>query len=399
MTLYQIALNNLQRRRKKMVFLLLGLLLGVSTVVGMFTIIRAMRLELGDRIDEFGANILITPRAQGATVSYGGVQISEVTFGVERLTEADLPMIDSIKDREGINIISPKIVGAVDVGGRKALLVGVETRNEFTQKPWFALSEQEGLQAGATVGSLSLLEVPADRLVLGSAVARTLGVRAGDSVILNNQPFTVFGVLQETGGQEDGVLYANLVVAQGLLGRPGEFSLIELSAYCNFCPVEEYAAQLSAVLPNARVTALRQAALYRQETIDRFASFGFALSGVVVLVAALIVMTTMLASVGERTREIGIFRALGFRKSHIVQIIFLEAGLVSFLAGLLGFFLGTIAARLAGPYLAQLQAVVPVYHDLILPAVLLSVVLAVAASAYPALKAARLDPAQALRFI
>jgi putative ABC transport system permease protein len=399
MTIYQIAVSNLKRRRKKVLFLLLGLVVGVSTVVGLLTIVRAMRLELGDRIDEFGANIVITPRAKAAALNYGGVYVSDVTFGAERLTEADLPKIDTIPERKSINIISPKIVGAVDTGGQKALLVGVETKREFTQKPWFSLREQARLPAGAKPGSLSLLEVPTDSLVAGFAAARTLGVGAGDSLTLNGRPFQVFGVLNETGGREDGVLYANLAVAQGLLGRPGEFSLIEISAYCNFCPVEEIAAQLSSVLPNGRVTPLRQAALFREETIDNFASFGFALSGVVLLVAALMVLTTMLASVGERTREIGVFRAIGFRQAHIVRIIFLEAGLVSFLAGLLGYLLGSAAALLAGPYLAQLQGTVPLRTDLILPAVLLSMALAVVSSIYPALKAARLDPAEALRFI
>ena len=399
MTLYHIAVSNLQRRRKKMLFLLLGLVVGVATVIGLLTIVGAMRLELGDRIDEFGANIVIVPRAKGAVLNYGGVVVSDVTFGVERLTEADLPKIDTIKDREGINIISPKIVGAVDTGGQKTLLVGVETKREFTQKPWFSLREQAGLQPGAKPGSLSLLDVPADGLVAGSAAARTLGIGAGDSITLNGQPFRVFGVLYETGGREDGVLYANLKVAQRLLGRPGEFSMIEVSAYCNFCPVEEYAAQIAAVLPNARVTPLRQAALYREETIDKFASFGFALSAVVLLVSALMVLTTMLASVGERTREIGIFRAIGFRQAHIVRIIFLEAGLVSFLGGVLGYLSGSAAAWLAGPYLAQLQGTVALRFELILPAVLLSMSLAVIASIYPALKAARLDPAEALRFI
>jgi putative ABC transport system permease protein len=399
MTLYQIAVNNLLRRRKKMLFLMLGLVVGVATVVGLLTIVWAMRLELGDRIDEFGANIVITPQAKGATLNYGGVHVSDITFDVERLMEHDLPKIDTIPERKSINIIAPKIIGAVETNGQKALLVGVDARLEFAQKPWFSLREQAGLAAGEKPGSLSLLDVPADGLVLGSSAAQRLRVAAGDTLTLNGQPFQVFGVLNETGGREDGVLYANLDLAQGLLGRPGELSLIDISAYCNFCPVEEIAAQVAAVLPNARVTPLRQAALFREETIDRFASFGLALSGAVVLVAALLVMTTMLSSVSERTREIGIFRALGFRQAHIVQIIFLEAGLVSFLAGLLGYLLGSSVALLAGPYLAELQGSVPLRTDLILPAILLSIFLAVAASTYPALNAARLDPAEALRFI
>jgi putative ABC transport system permease protein len=399
MNLCQIAFNNLRRRWKKMLFLVLGLVVGTATVISIITIVGAMRLELGDRIDEFGANIVIVPRSKGAVLSYGDVHVSELTFSVERLTEADLPKIDTIPERALINIVSPKIVGAVEAGDQTALLVGVETKREFAMKPWFSLREQAGLQPGKNTDSLALLDLPADSLLLGSSAARTFNVGAGDTIKLNGQSFKIFGVLNETGGREDGVLYADLAVAQELLGRPGEFSMIEISAYCNLCPVEEFAAQLTAVLPNARVTPLRQAALYREEAIAGFASFGYALSGVVLLVAALMVMITMLSAVNERTREIGIFRAIGFRRSDVLKIIFLEAGLLSFIGGIFGYLLGSVSARLAGPYLAQLQGTVSLRPDLILPAVLLSMFLAVAASTYPALRAVKLDPAEALRFI
>jgi putative ABC transport system permease protein len=158
-------------------------------------------------------------------------------------------------------------------------------------------------------------------------------------------------------------------------------------------------AQLTDVLPNGRVTALRQAALVREETIERFSSFGIALSGVVLLVAALVVLTTMLSSVNERTREIGIFRAIGFRRMHVLQIILLEALLVSIFGGLAGYFAGNAIARATGPYFAQMRVSVPWNTEMILPAVLLSAAIAVAASIYPALKAANLDPVEALRFI
>lgn len=399
MSIYQIAINNLKRRKVRMAFIVIGLVAGVATVVAIFSIVQAMRLELGDRIDEFGANIVITPRSEGINIDYGGTHISEVSFDIMTLTEEDLPKIRNIPDGESVNIISPKIVGAVTAEGQQALLVGVDTKREFTMKPWFLLREQAGIDSGQRITELALIDVPADGLLLGAGTARSFNKKAGDTMLLNGRQFQVFGVLTELGSAEDGLIYGNLTVVQDLLGRTGQYSMIELSAYCNFCPIEEIVAQLTDVLPNGRVTALRQAALVREETIERFSSFGIALSGVVLLVAALVVLTTMLSSVNERTREIGIFRAIGFRRMHVLQIILLEALLVSIFGGLSGYLAGNAIACATGPYFAQMRVSVPWNTEMILPAVLLSAVIAVAASIYPALKAANLDPVEALRFI
>jgi putative ABC transport system permease protein len=399
MTIYSIALNNLKRRKVKALFLAVGLAVGVATVVALFSIVQAMRLELGDRIDEFGANVVIIPRSEGIELTYGGTHVSGIAFDIQQLTTEDLDRIQTIQDRDSINIISPKLVGAVSAGGQRALLVGVDTRREFTMKRWFTLKEQAGLSAGQAPGNLALLEIPEDQVVLGSAAARSLGLKAGDPVLAGGRQFSVFGVLNDLGAQEDGLIFANLSAAQELLGRPGKFSMIEISAYCNSCPVEEIVAQLNEAIPVGKATALRQAALRREETIDSFSAFGLVLSGVVLAVAALVVLTTMLSSVNERAREIGIFRAVGFRRAHVAAIIVLEAALVSIPAGLFGFLAGMLLARLAGPYLAQMQVSVPWQGDLLIPAVALSAALAASAAAYPALKAARLDPVEALRFI
>jgi len=99
-------------------------------------------------------------------------------------------------------------------------------------------------------------------------------------------------------------------------------------------------AQIERAVPQARVTALRQAVTLRMEMVGQLMRFSWALSAVVLVIGGLVVLTTMLGSVSERKQEIGVLRAIGFRRRHIVNVILTEATLVSVLGGVLGWLVG-----------------------------------------------------------
>lgn len=399
MSLIRIVVNHMKQRRLKSVLLGVALALGIATVVAMITLVAAMRLELGNELDKFGPNIVIMPRYEDQTLYYGSDQYSQVAFELKPLTESDIDRIRTIQDRESLNIISPKLVGPVQLNGQAVLLVGVENEAEFTMKPWFKLAQAAGIPEGEKLMEVRDLDLPGDGLILGSRVAAQFDLTAGERAFLNGQAFTVTGILTESGGDEDGLVFSDLGAAQALLQYEDAFSMIEVSGFCNFCPIEDMASQITDILPNAKVTALRQAALVREETIDRFAAFGTLISYAALVLTVLFGISTMLAVVNERTAEIGVLRAIGFLRSRIMAIILLEALLISLAAGLIGFFIGTLLAGALGPFLSQTP--VPVVWDfgLLGPSVLLSICLGTIASLYPALKAARLDPVDSIRHI
>ena len=122
------------------------------------------------------------------------------------------------------------------------------------------------------------------------------------------------------------------------------------------------------------------------------------MSAVVILVGSLVVLTTMMSSVRERKEEIGIFRAMGFRKSHVMGIIFSEAAMISGPAGLIGYLAGTGATFLAVRFFSGLEHASVVWDPTLFGgAILLAIVVGLMASIYPAIMAARLDPNTALR--
>jgi putative ABC transport system permease protein len=136
------------------------------------------------------------------------------------------------------------------------------------------------------------------------------------------------------------------------------------------------------------------------ETLSLFKSFALGVSGLVALVGSLVVLVTMMGNVKERTSEIGIFRAIGFRRSHIMRVVLWEAMLISMAAGLLGWLAGMGAGELALPWFSQSPDSSLMWDPLVgLAGIGLALVVGMGASFYPALAAARMDPHDALRTI
>ena len=385
MTLKDIAFRNLIRRKAKAAFVLAGLLIGISTVVGLISLVEAMTRDINHKLEKYGANILIVPKTENLALTYGGLSLGGVSFEMAELREAELSNLRSIRNAANIAALGPLALGVIHVGEHKALLAGVDFEASEILKPWWKID--------GTVPDES-------SVIVGAEAARVLGVSTGSRLKIGGQELLVSGVLQPTGSQDDQLVFARLATAQALLGKEGRISMAEVAAMCKDCPINDMVKQIAAVLPGAKVMAIQQVVKGRMETLAQFKKFSYGVSAVVVFVGGLVVLVTMMGSVRERTGEIGVLRAIGFRKSHIIRIVFLEAGIISGLAGILGYFLGIGAAKSALLLSAENQGVsVPLNLELAVGAFCLAVLIGLVSSAYPALLAARLDPNEALRAI
>ncbi|MCL5039910.1 MAG: ABC transporter permease [Firmicutes bacterium] len=384
LTLLEIALLSITRRGGRFALAVFGLALGVMAAVALFSLSGIMVAELGNRLDEFGANILVLPQTGTLNLTYGGVTLPGVTYEVKDFEMAVLDKIGHIPDAASIRVTSPKLLGVVDsTRGQKVPLAGVDFDRESRLKAWWQV--QGRLPEGE------------EEILPGHAVAAALGLRVGDSLTLGDRKMTVTGILEETGSPDDGLVFAQLPLVQEILGRPGRLSLIEVSAYCNTCPIEQMVGEISAVLPDARVTALKQAVQARMETAKRFQSFSWLLSGLMLLVGSLMVINTLLISIRERTKEIGVLRAIGFRRRQIATIILVEALAIGLAGGGLGCLLGMVAVLALRPMVGSGSGA-QFFPWWLIPASLgTAALLAVLAASYPARRAADLDPAEVLR--
>ncbi len=384
MRLKDISINNLKRRKGKVFFLILGLTIGIATVISLVSISRLMSEDIANKLDEFGANILILPRSDDLSLSYGGMNIGGVAIDARTLSESDVPKIREIEVSENISAVSPKFAGVVEIEGKRIPLMGVYFQEEGRLKKWWKVH-------GA-------IPKGKDEVLLGNEVAVRLFKGPRDDLTINGKRVRISGILEETGSQDDFLIFADLGFVQEALNQPRAVSLIEVSAYCNTCPIEEIVDQISKKLPHAKVTAIKQTLQTKMEALDHFKRFSIGISIIVLLIGALIVFTNMMASVNERKREIGIFRAIGFRKSHIMRIIFLEALIVGLVAGATGYLLGLGISHFIGPMVLGMKSVRWVIDPaLAIGAIFLSALVGVLASIYPAIHASKMDPTEALR--
>lgn len=385
MKVLNISLGNLKRRKLRSLLLLLSIIIGVSSSVFLFTTTKSMEQDVADKIDQFGSNLLIVPKA-GETLSFGGVTVG--TSSGKELDMSMLPLMKTIKNNETLATISPKLLAEAEIQDKKVLLVGVQFPEELRLKKWWKI---DGLEAG---------QLPiANEILIGSEVARILNLSPQQAVSIKGQEFRVGGVIQPTGSIEnDQAIFMDLTTLQKAENKPTAISLIEAAVLCYTCPIEDVTMQLSEKLPEAKVTALQSTLESRDDTVGQFSLFATVISVILLITSGFVVAMSMISAVKERTRDIGVFRAIGFRKKHILRMFLYEVSLVSVLGGLIGFGLGMGLAMKFGSVLAQMAVQVPFQPILALYSILAALGISLLASIYPAWKATKLDPVEALRY-
>jgi putative ABC transport system permease protein len=383
MTLKLISLRNLMRRKGKAAFILAGLVIGVATVVGIISFVEATTHDIAHKLEQYGANILIVPRTENLSLSYGGLSLGGVSFDLEEIRESELARLATIRNHRNIAAVGPMVLGVASVEDRRILMAGVDFRAAGILKPWWRVQGAYPDENG---------------ILLGSEAAGLLKLKAGDRLPVNGLELTVSGILEPTGSQDDQLAFAALTTAQQAFQKTGRISMAEVAALCKDCPIDDMVRQIAEVLPGAKVMAIQQVVKSRMEMLAQFSHFSYGISGVILFIGGMVVLVTMMGSVRERTDEIGIFRAIGFRRSHIMRIVFLEAGIISGLAGIIGYGMGLGCAQAALSLLSQGHGGhVPFNPGLAIGSLVLALALGLAASAYPAAMAARLDPNEALR--
>jgi len=381
MNIRMLAWRNLFRRKSRAVFTGMGIFLGIGTLVALSSITMQMEGAVRDKLDRFGANILVVPRADQLSLGFGDISLGGAQVAHARLSMADEQSIRSIGLSERLRSVVPFFLTASDASGKDVVWMGLPAKEIAVARPWWNVSGTEFREKG--------------EVLLGAEVAAVLDKGPGGTVVSGGRTFRVAGVLHPTGEKEDTMVIADIRDVQALAKTPKAVTFFEVAALCKDCPVEDIVGQIGSVLPGARVSAIRQVVENRKAAVDQFRRLGIAVSAIVLAIGGLMVFVTVMGNVRERTREIGVLRAVGFRRRDIVSLLFWETGWVSLLSAVSGAVFGMAAAMLASPLFGVERAEV-----LLTPAVsgvVVGMVLGLLGNVPPARRAAALSPTEAIR--
>ena len=241
-------------------------------------------------------------------------------------------------------------------------------------------------------------------ILLGDLLATTLNKKPGDTVPIEGTDFTVTGTYHSGTALEDGAVIMPLDQMQIVAGMEGKVTAfhVKLRPPPPGVSQDEYtrqaAAGIEAIVPGARaIPAAERAA--NNAVVGLAHSIAWGTSAIALLIGILGIANTMAMSVFERTREIGILRALGWKGRHVILLILTEATALGFAGGLAGIGAGWAALRLlsALPETASIiTSSISPFH--LLESLGIAIASGIAAGAYPAWRGARLSPVEALRY-
>ncbi|QGY39804.1 FtsX-like permease family protein [Pseudodesulfovibrio cashew] len=384
MNILTIPLRNLRRKWVKTLLLLLVFSLGVTSIVALNYVSDVVGGSLEKKLTAYGANILILPRSEKLTVSYGGFSLGDMVLGVSDLDERAVEeRAASIALKDRISVVAPKLVAMATVDGTGVGVVGVRWDKEKILKGYWAADGVFPSSDG--------------EVLAGAKAAERLGLHPGSAVDLGGRALTVSGVLHPTGSDDDAVLFADMDFAQRSFGTPGRVNFVEVAALCAGCPIEDIVAQLSAAMPGTDIKALQSVVKQRMYSVNFVKELILTVSVIILLIACCMVGVTMLASVNERIKEIGLVRSLGFSRRGVFAVFCFEAMLIGLAAGALGYAAGVLLSAKVLQVLDMTEGAHLAFQPAHMAATCLFIAtVSVLAAFFPAWKASSVEPSGAL---
>jgi putative ABC transport system permease protein len=384
---FTLAIKSLKGSKMRAFLTMLGIIIGVGSVIILVSLMNGLSADMTEQFESMGTNT-ITVNLRGR----GGNRTFELE-DVEKLIEDNPDYLDKY---------SPSVAASVTAkNGTESIDTTVTGVNEYYQE-----MQSIELTEGRFIQYIDC-ERRQNVCIVGTYIVNQLfggSNPVGETIKINGITYSIIGILEETADSEessdDDVIYAPYSVATRLSwsGKISTYyitavdtdnidrtvTLIENALYEKYSDEDAY-----------QVTSMTEMIEQIDEMTGSIAAVLVGIAGISLVVGGIGIMNIMLVSVTERTREIGIRKALGARRKNIMQQFIIEAATTSAMGGIIGIFFGIFTAFAAGKLM---DMTVIVSAGAIIIAFSVSVGIGVIFGYFPANKAAKMRPIDALRY-
>ena len=405
MMVLRVTVSSLAAHTMRTVLTMQGIVIGVAAVIALVAAGTGAQAQVVSQFQSLGSNLVTVTALSNFGFSQGGLQQSSRT-----LTMNDVNAIKSLAT--SVSQVAPlySANATVTYGGSttSTTINGVTeeyatVRNTTVTRGRFLTQEDNDNVAMVVVLGTSVVED-----LFGNSEVNAIG----ETVRINRQNYEVIGVLKSKGQSgpqnQDDVIIMPLRTAQLKLGGAGTITLRSINLQVRTAEEMDLAqAQVTAILRTLHGLATgadndflvqNQADILSSvaETSGTFTTLLGSIAAISLLVGGIGIMNIMLVSVTERTREIGLRKAVGAKRGDILVQFLTEAIVMSALGGVVGVALGVVGAQIITPLLGSSQAVVT--SQSVVLALAVSLAIGVFFGLYPANRAASLNPIDALRY-
>ena len=418
---WRMVFQSFRRQKGKMAMIAFTIALGASLATAMLNVMFGVGDKVNQELKTYGANIRVVPQTASLLSDIYGVDGGSEKF----LREDELGKIKTIFWAFNIVDYAPYLVAEVLLDGKKIGVTGtwfnhhlsLPTGEELdtgmiSMKSWWHIS-----------GGPWLKDSDENSVMVGREIAEELNLTAGDSVFLKGsaaaKSFVVKSIF-DGGGEEDSRIFMNLHDAQALVGKEGLINSIEVSAltspdnelarraaqnpesltnaeretwYCT-AYVSSICYQIQEVISNAVAKPVRQVAESEGAILGKTQLLMLLITVLSLIASALGISNLVTASVMERSKEIGLLKAIGAHDTPVAWLVLTEIIITAILGGLVGYFAGCAFAQIIGrTVFGSAIAVTPV----VIPLVAILIFLVTMAGSIPSIRMIlALEPAEVL---
>ena len=390
MSYWRLATAGLRHQWIRSFLTTLGIVIAVAAVFTLFSTINGLKLTVMTELSKVGANkIIIAPGTTGM-MNLGGVYF----------TESDVKTVQRVP---GVKDVLPIAIasGSAECCGKGAgiLLEGADP-GEFSK-----IYESMGayVEDGRPLRSGDKYTALVGNSIAHDAFGKDL--HAGTTILINGKRFKIVGILKKTGGPMDSAVYVPISAFEELTGKSDKYCRI-VATTSTGADITRIAERIKRALKLHRgqedfhiLTPERMANMANQ-IISIIEALLVSIAAIALIVGAVGIMNTMYMSVTERTREIGVMKAVGATRGQIMTVFLVEAGLLGLIGGVVGTLLGLGITSVAEKVLQAM--VLDTYRASYNPFVAISLiafsaVMGIISGYLPAKEGADKDPIEAIR--